>query len=144
MPEIVPLPPNYAAWLAELKTRIYTAQQRATLAVNRELVLLDWQIGRDILDRQKREGWGAKVVERLAQDVRNALPDMRGLWPRNLKYMSSFAEAWPDGSFVQGVLAQLLWFHQRALLDKFISADGRNWYVAKAVEHSWSRNVLGW
>jgi predicted nuclease of restriction endonuclease-like (RecB) superfamily len=72
MPEITPLPPEYAAWLAELKTRIHTAQQRATLAVNRELVLLYWQIGRDILDRQNREGWGAKVIERLAQDLRSA------------------------------------------------------------------------
>ena len=63
MPEITPIPPEYAAWLAELKTRIHTAQQRATLAVNRELVLLYWQIVRDILDRQGREGWGAKVIE---------------------------------------------------------------------------------
>jgi hypothetical protein len=62
MPDLVSFPADYAAWLAELKTRIHSAQQRATLAVNRELVLLYWQIGRDILDRQNREGWGAKVI----------------------------------------------------------------------------------
>jgi predicted nuclease of restriction endonuclease-like (RecB) superfamily len=142
MPEIVPLPPDYAAWLAELKTRIHGAQQRATLAVNRELVLLYWQIGRDILARQGREGWGAKVIERLAQDLRNAFPDMKGFSPRNLKYMRSFAEAWPDEAFVQGVLAQLPWYHQLALLDKLNTADKRRWYAAQAIEHNWSRNVL--
>ena len=142
MPEIVPFPPDYAAWLAELKTRIHNAQQRATLAVNRELVLLYWQIGRDILERQAREGWGAKVIERLAQDLRNAFPEMKGFSPRNLKYMRSFAEAWPDESIVQEVLAQLPWYHQLALLDKLNTADERRWYAAKAIEHNWSRNVL--
>ena len=142
MPEIVPLPPDYAAWLADLKARIHIAQQRATLAVNRELVRLYWQIGRDILDRQHREGWGAKVIERLAQDLRNAFPDMKGFSPRNLKYMRAFAEAWPEEPFVQEVLAQLPWYHQLALLDKLDSADQRRWYAAKAIEHNWSRNVL--
>lgn len=142
MPDIIPLPSDYAAWLSELKTRIHAAQQRASLAVNRELVLLYWQIGRDILDRQGREGWGAKVIERLAQDLRNAFPDMKGFSPRNLKYMRAFAEAWPDESFVQGALAQLPWYHQLALLDKLESSDERRWYAAKAIEHNWSRNVL--
>ncbi len=142
MPEIVPLPADYAAWLAELKTRIHVAQQRASLAVNRELVLLYWQIGRDILARQDREGWGSKVIERLAQDLRNAFPDMKGFSPRNLKYMRAFAEAWPDAGFVQEVLAQLPWYHQLALLDKLTTEADRRWYVAKAMEHNWSRNVL--
>lgn len=142
MPELVPLPPDYAAWLAELKRRIHSAQQRATLAVNRELVLLYWQIGRDILERQNREGWGAKVIERLAQDLRSAFPDMKGFSPRNLKYMRAFAEAWPDEAIVQGALAQLPWYHQLALLDKLNTADERRWYAAKAIEHNWSRNVL--
>ena len=142
MPDIAPLPADYAAWLAELKTRIHNAQQRAALAVNRELVLLYWQIGRDILDRQGREGWGAKVIERLAQDLRSTFPDMKGFSPRNLKYMRAFAEAWPDTEFVQGVLAQLPWYHQLALLDKLKTEDERRWYAAKAIQHGWSRNVL--
>lgn len=142
MPDIVPLPPDYAPWLAELKARIHAAQQRATLAVNRELVLLYWQIGRDILDRQGCEGWGAKVIERLAQDLRNAFPDMKGFSPRNLKYMRAFAEAWPDGEFVQQVAAQLPWFHLCILLDKLKTPDEREWYLAKAIEHNWSRSVL--
>jgi predicted nuclease of restriction endonuclease-like (RecB) superfamily len=142
MPDIVPLPADYAVWLSELKTRIHEAQQRATRAVNRELVLLYWQIGGDILARQEREGWGAKVIERLAQDLRNAFPDMKGFSPRNLKYMRAFAEAWPDVEFVQGVLAQLPWYHHLALLDKLPDPETRRWYAAKAIEHNWSRNVL--
>ena len=135
-------PPGYTDWLAELKGRIHTAQQRATLAVNRELVLLYWQIGRDILQRLAAQGWGAKVIERLAQDLRVAFPEMKGFSPRNLKYMRAFAESWPDEAFVQGVLAQLPWYHQIALLDKLPGPGTRKWYAAKAIEHNWSRNVL--
>jgi len=136
------IPPDYAPWLAELKNRIHAAQQRAALAVNRELVLLYWQIGRDILDRQEQQGWGAKVIERLAHDLRAAFPEMKGFSPRNLKYMRAFAQAWPDAEFVQEVLAQLPWYHQLALLDKLSSVESRRWYAAKAIEHNWSRNVL--
>ena len=136
------IPEGYADWLADLKSRIHTAQQRATLAVNRELVLLYWQIGRDILVRQASQGWGAKVIERLARDLHAAFPEMKGFSPRNLKYMRAFAEAWPDAEFVQGVLAQLPWYHQLALLDKLVDSETRRWYAAKAIKHNWSRNIL--
>lgn len=141
MPNLTP-PTDYALWLAELKTRIHTAQQRASLAVNRELVLLYWQIGRDILSRQSAQGWGAKVIERLAQDLHTAFPLMKGLSSRNLKYMRAFAEAWQDEAIVQEVLAQLPWYHQLALLDKLNGAEQRLWYAKKAIENNWSRNVL--
>jgi len=140
--ELTASPTGYADWLAELKQRIHAAQQRATLAVNRELVLLYWQIGQDILARQASQGWGSKVVDRLARDLRNAFPDMKGFSPRNLKYMRAFAEAWPDGEFVQAALAQLPWYHQLALLDKLQAAEERQWYAAQALENGWSRNVL--
>lgn len=141
-PVLTPPPNGYTDWLAELKGRIHTAQLRAALAVNRELVSLYWQIGHDILERQSREGWGAKVIERLAHDLRTAFPDMKGFSPRNLKYMRSFAQAWPDAEFVQAVLAQLPWYHQIALLDKLPDSEARRWYAAKAMKHNWSRNIL--
>jgi DUF1016 N-terminal domain len=90
---LIPPPEGYADWLADLKGRIHTAQQRATLAVNRELVLLYWQIGRDILARQAQQGWGAKVIERLAHDLRAAFPEMKGFSRANLMYMRAFAQA---------------------------------------------------
>ena len=135
-------PQGYAEWLAELKTRIHAAQQRATLAVNSEMVLLYWQIGRDILARQADQGWGAKVIDRLAKDLRAAFPDMKGFSPRNLKYMRAFADAWPDEAFVQQAVARLPWGHNLVLLDKLPGPETRKWYAAKATEHNWSRNVL--
>src|SRR5260370_21849140 len=116
-------PDSYAQFLADLKNRIQAAQLRASIAVNRELVLLYWQIGRDILDRQERESWGAKVIDRLAADLKRAFPDMRGFSPRNLKYMRAFAEAWPDEAFVQAVLAQITCDHNLALLEKLAAAE---------------------
>jgi predicted nuclease of restriction endonuclease-like (RecB) superfamily len=142
MPDIVPLPADYAAWLAELKARIHAAQQRATLAVNRELVLLYWQIGRDILARQDREGWGAKVIERLAQDLRSAFPTMKGFSRANLMYMRAFAEAWPDEAIVQQAVGQLPWGHNLVLLTKLKTPEQRLAYARGAIEHGWSRNVL--
>lgn len=136
-------PGGYADWLAELKSRIHNAQQRAALAVNRELVLLYWQIGRDILDRQSREGWGAKVIERLAHDLRNTFPSMRGVSRANLMHMRAFAEAWPDAAIVQQAVGQLPWGHNLLLLAKLKDPQQRLAYAQRAVEHGWSRNVLG-
>jgi predicted nuclease of restriction endonuclease-like (RecB) superfamily len=136
------IPSDYPALLADLKERIHAARMRATLAVNAELVLLYWDIGRAILDRQEQQGWGAKVVDRLSVDLRLTFPDMRGLSPRNLKYMRAFATAWPGHEIVQQVAAQIPWFHNCVLLDKVKEADLRLWYAQKARLHGWSRNVL--
>ena len=135
-------PAGYADWLAELKTRIHTAQQRAALAVNRELVLLYWQIGRDILDRQSREGWGAKVIDRLAHDLRTAFPDMKGFSRANLMYMRAFAQAWPEAAIVQQAVGQLPWGHNLVLLSKLKNRSQRLLSAQRAVEHGWSRSIL--
>jgi predicted nuclease of restriction endonuclease-like (RecB) superfamily len=139
---VPPLPADYAQVLTDLKTRIRSAQARAGLSVNRELVLLYWHIGRQILKSQKRKGWGAKVIDRLSRDLTHEFPDMKGFSPRNLKYMRAFAEAWPEEPIVQQLAAQLPWFHNCVLLDKVSGADERLWYVRAAIEHGWSRNVL--
>ena len=136
------LPDNYAALLGDLKSRIAAARLKAALAVNGELILLYWQIGCDILERQRDEGWGAKVVERLGADLRQAFPEMTGLSSRNLKYMRAFAEAYPNHEFVQQVAAQLPWGHAMVLLDQIKKHDEREWYMRQAIEHGWSRNVL--
>ncbi|UJW79273.1 PDDEXK nuclease domain-containing protein [Hydrogenophaga sp. SL48] len=128
--------------MADLNSRIHSAQQRAALAVSRELVLLYWQIARDILARQAEQGWGTKVIERLAHDLRMAFPDMKGFSPRNLKYMRAFAEAWPEAEFVQQAVAQVPWGHTLVLLDRLNTEAERRWYAAQAIEHNWSRNVL--
>jgi len=136
------LPAGYAQLLESLKARIRQAQVRAALSVNRELVLLYWHIGREILQRQAQEGWGAKVIDRLAQDLSREFPDMKGFSPRNLKYMRAFAEAWPDEQIVQQAAAQIPWFHNVVLLEKVKDPAERLWYVQQTLEHGWSRNVL--
>ena len=113
----VPGPAGYSKLLGDLKQRIQAAQLRASLAVNRELVFLYWQIGRDILARQERESWGAKVIDRLAGDLKAAFPEMKGFSPRNLKYMRAFAEAWPEEAIVQQLVAQIPWGHNVRILD---------------------------
>lgn len=135
-------PEGYADWLVELKGRIHSAQQRATLAVNHELVLLYWQIGRDILARQAEQGWGAKVIDRLAHDLRNAFPEMKGFSRANLLYMRAFADAWPDGQIVQQAVGQLPWGHNLVLLARLKQPEQRLAYARAAIEHGWSRNVL--
>jgi predicted nuclease of restriction endonuclease-like (RecB) superfamily len=135
-------PDSYPAFLAELKQRIRSARLQAALSVNRELVLLYWSIGRDILARQRAEGWGAKVIDRLAADLRRAFPEMTGISARNLKYMRAFAEAWPHEEFVQQVVAQLPWGHNTHLLDTIKSPAEREWYARQAIQNGWSRNVF--
>lgn len=100
-----PVPADYPVLLAELKAAIGRARLRTALSINRELTLLYWQIGREILARQTAAGWGAKVIERLAADLRAAFPGMKGLSARNLNYMRAVAEAWPDPEIVQQLVA---------------------------------------
>lgn len=140
--EMVPVPEGYDQLLAELRERIQAARMRAALAVNSELVLLYWRIGRDILDRQWQERWGARIIDRLALDLRLSFPEMKGFSPRNLKYMRAFAEAWPNEAIVQEVLAQLSWYHNLALLEKLKTPDERDWYARRCIESGWSRNIL--
>jgi predicted nuclease of restriction endonuclease-like (RecB) superfamily len=136
------LPADYASLLDKLKRRIAEERIRVVLAANAAMVLLYWDIGRAILERQEREGWGAKVIDRLSADLRAAFPDMHGLSPRNLKYMRTFAAAWPDRQIVQEVLAQITWYHNVALLDKLKKPEERLWYARQAIANGWSRNVL--
>jgi len=136
------LPDSYPALLQELKERIRESQLRAAVAVNRGLVLLYWHIGQEILGRQDREHWGAKVIDRLAEDLKKSFPEMRGFSPRNLKYMRAFAEAWPEEQFVQVVLAQITWYHNLTLLEKVATESDRIWYAKATIQHGWSRNVL--
>jgi predicted nuclease of restriction endonuclease-like (RecB) superfamily len=138
-------PAGYPELLAEVKARIAAARTRAVLAVNSELIRLYWEIGHEILERERREGWGAKVIDRLAADLRRDFPEMTGLSLRNLKYMRAFALAWPaesPSSIVQQPAAQLPWAHNMVILDKLKDADDRTWYASQAVENGWSRKVL--
>lgn len=129
---------DYEQFLQSLKKRVQQAQIKAALSVNRELILLYWQIGRDILERQKSQGWGAKVIERLAKDLRAAFPEMKGFSPRNLKYMRTFAESYTDEQFVQQLVAQIPWGHNVRILDYVKDPKEREWYARQAIENGFA------
>jgi predicted nuclease of restriction endonuclease-like (RecB) superfamily len=136
------LPRDYPALLDTIKARIRQERLRAVLTANSAMVLLYWDIGRLILERQQHSGWGAKVIDRLAGDLRDAYPEMKGFSPRNLKYMRAFSAAWRDRAIVQGLLAQITWYHNVALLEKVSTKDDRLWYARQVLEHGWSQSVL--
>lgn len=135
-------PDGYVEWLTELKKNIQKTQYQVVQKINQELVHLYWQIGRDILARQTVQGWGAKVIDRLAHDLRAAFPDMKGFSRANLMYMRAFAGAWPDEQIVQQVVGQLPWGHNLVLLTKLKQPKQRLDYARAAMEYGWSRNVL--
>lgn len=136
------LPEDYAPWLADLKNQIASARQRAVLAVNQEQIRLYWQIGHEILERQQTQGWGAKVIDRLASDLQAAFPEIKGFSASNLKYMRFFAERCPGCQIGQQPADQLPWFHIVLLVTKLDDAGEREWYARQTVEQGWSRATL--
>lgn len=142
---------NYPEIIDKLKKEVEAARLNAAFTVNKQMLFLYWRIGKIILEQQQSQGWGTKVVDRLANDLRKAFPDMRGFSSRNLKYMRAFAEAYP--AFVQGPLAQTLsivqdplaqitWYHHITLLDKVQDKKARSFYINKTAKNGWSRNVM--
>ncbi len=106
------------------------------------MVLLSWQPVRAILQRQEQEGWGTNLIDRLADDLHRAFPDMTGLSPRNLKSMRAVAVVWTEQPMVQQLVAQIPWFPNCVILDKLKDPNERLWYARATVEHGWSRAVL--
>ena len=130
---------EYISIMENIKKEIATAQYKAVLNVNRELILLYYHIGRVINEHKL---WGNKFIENLSRDIKLAFPAVTGYSVRNLKYMSKFAELYPDSKIVQAVLAQLTWYHNIALMDKIHDRDVALWYAQETAQNGWSRNVL--
>lgn len=148
----------YRELLQKLKGKIKSAQQRAMLAVNNELLSVYWEIGNSIAEQEKLAGWGGKIVDKLAADLKSEFSDMKGLSPRNLRYMRDFALSYPtflqqaaakselienkQDTILQQAAAKLPWGHHQVLLTKLKTAEERTFYIQKAVENSWSRSIL--
>jgi predicted nuclease of restriction endonuclease-like (RecB) superfamily len=136
------LPKDYASALAEIKDRVRQERLRVVLAANSAMVLLYWDIGRVILDRQAREGWGARVIDRLAEDLQTAFPEMKGLSTRNLLFMRAFADAYRERQKVKQLVSQLPWGHVVRLIQRIKDRNVRDWYIRQSVQNGWSRNIL--
>ena len=153
-PAIV-LPPGYVELLEDIKDRIRHAQIRAAVGASRELIRLYWDIGREIVQRQEREGWGKGIVDRLAADIQRAFPGIQGFSPRNVWRMRAFYLAYTqevanltqpvselDGRNLPQVVGEIPWGHNIVLFQQIKDPRQRLWYAQKAVQHAWSRAVL--
>lgn len=134
---------GYDAFLTDLKERIRTAQVKAALSVNRELIDLYYDLGRRIVEQQETAEWGAAVIEQISKDLKSAFPGVSGFSRRNLYRMRAFFLAYRGaGEFVQQAVAQIPWGHNSVLLEKLEGTEERAWYATQTVEHGWSRSVL--
>lgn len=130
---------QYLSIIENIKTKIGNAQFQAAVSVNRELVMLYYNIGLII---NENKSWGNKFIENLARDIKLAFPNSTGYSVRNLKYMAKFAEEYPNSEFVQTVSAQIPWSHNCLIMDKIKDTDIRVWYINKTIENGWSHSVL--
>ena len=133
---------DYLTFLNNIKQDIQASRVKAALSINKELILLYWRIGKEVLQRKKEQGWGSEVVKALSQDLKHEYPDIKGFGERNLVYMQTFAAAYPDYEFTQATPAQITWYHNQTILDKIKDHQTRIWYIQKTIENGWSRNVL--
>ncbi len=133
---------TYPEFLSAIKSKIHQAQFSASRAVNSQLVMLYWDIGAAIQAKQSEKGWGSKVIDTLAMDLRRDFPGMTGFSPRNLKYMRAFSGSNPDRTFVQNVLSELPWAHNLVIMEKVSDPETRLWYTQQAIENGWSKTIL--
>ena len=133
---------SYPEFVDALIETIRKQRVSTTLRANVSLIVMYWQIGDAILKKQKSEGWGAKVIDRISHDVRHVFPDMKGFSPRNIKYMRLFAAEWPDLELVQRTVALIPWRTNILILEKIKSPEDRLWYAQKTIKNGWSRSVL--
>ena len=146
---LFPVAPNlsemseaYLKFIEEVKSEIQKQRISVVLNANSSMICLYWNIGRAILKKQEEEGWGAKIIDRMAKDLKDAFPEMSGFSPRNIKYMRKFAESWPDFEIVQRVVAQIPWRTNISLMDKLKDEESRIWYAYKVIENGWSKTIL--
>ena len=146
---IIPIAPNISEMDApyfnmrdNVIGRIKDRRTEFILKANAAMTMLYWHIGKEIMQKQYAEGWGARVIDRLSKDLREAFPELNGFSPRNLKYMRKFAQSFDDESIVQQVVAQLPWRGIISLMDKVVDSDQRMWYAKMSLKNGWSSNVL--
>lgn len=141
-PNLSEMSDSYLDFIEAIKKEIENQRLKVVLNANSSMICLYWNIGKAILQKQEEEGWGAKVINRMAKDLKEAFPDMSGFSPRNIKYMRKFAECWPDFEIVQRIVAQIPWRSNISLMDKLPDEESRIWYAQKTIENVWSKTIL--
>lgn len=141
-PSISEMGQEYDLFIDDVKESIKKEHFKIILNANSSMLLLYWNIGKKILEKQTNEGWGARVIDRLSKDLKDAFPEMQGFSSRNLKYMRKFAECWTDYEFVQRTVAQIPWRSNIILMDKLKDEASRIWYAQRVLEYGWSKDLL--
>lgn len=131
---------DYHKLLKDIKAYISTTRVKAALSLNKEVIHLYWQIGKQLIERQGESHWGDKLLDQLSNDLRHAFPEMRGFSKTNLKYMRIFAHLYPNG-IGQQLVDQLPWGHL-TLLIRIKDEGERKWYIEQCVSHGWSRHMF--
>lgn len=132
---------NYTQLLEQIKNDIQQSQLKAALAVNKELILLYWRIGKELTEKIDREGWGSKIIDTLAKDLSRSFPNLSGFSVRNMAYMRKFAETYHDPNSAAAA-AEIPWGHNMVIMDKLENSDQKLFYVQKCLENGWSRSTL--
>ncbi len=132
----------YKNLFADIRQRILSSQLKAALSVNAEMILLYWQIGNSIAQKQNEQGWSSGVIPQLAKDLKLEFPNMKGYSERNLSYMLKFAKEYQDVTILQQTVAKLPWGHNILLIEKIKDQKTRFWYAEKCIENNWSRDIL--
>ncbi|MGE3919697.1 MAG: YhcG family protein [Gammaproteobacteria bacterium] len=133
---------NYTHFLHNIKNRLLTAQSRARLAVNSELVTFYWELGKDLVEKQSTYKWGDKFLEQLSQDMRLAFPEIQGFSKRNLEYIRKFAQLYHNVEIAKQPVSQLPWGHIVRLMQMTKDSSERDWYANQATQLNWSRATL--
>lgn len=141
-PKLSEMSDSYLDFIENIKKEVQQQRISVVMRANSSMICMYWNIGQSILKKQKEEGWGTKVIDRISHDLKETFPEMSGFSPRNIKYMRKFAETWHNEEIMQRVAAQIPWRSNLLLLDKLKSQDERVWYAEKALENGWSRDVL--
>ncbi|MCW8450619.1 PDDEXK nuclease domain-containing protein [Legionella quinlivanii] len=137
---------EYKKWITDLKSKLKQAQLKAAVTVNQQLLMFYWELGTDILEKQKITAWGEGLLKQLSQDLMSEFPDMKGFSERNLRLIRQWVQFWLENSanWQQAVaeLTQIPWGHNQVIINKCKSADEGLYYIRNTIEYGWSRSVL--
>lgn len=142
MSRLIKKDPAYFDFIRDIKKRVQSAQIKAAVSVNQELLRLCWDMGAMIVEKQKQTAWGDGFLKQMSHDLQNDFPDMKGFSLRNLKYMRQWYSFWSDASIGQQAVAQIPWGHNLVILSKIRDHEEALFYVQKTIENNWSRAVL--
>lgn len=133
---------GYIVLLQSIKDRIRRAQYDALKAANKEMISMYWDIGRMIVDRQKKEGWGKAIVENLAADLQKEFPGVQGYSVRNIWYMRTFYASYKEKTKLQPLVAEISWTKNIVILDRCKDDIEREFYIRMTRKYGWTKNVL--